>query len=102
MDDQEYQFYADGLLQFVENYVETLKEDYDCQRTGTTLTIELFGEVNDNNKIVLNLQPFRHEVWLAGPSCAFHFRYKEGVWYDTRDAADFIQKFSFCLKSLRE
>lgn len=95
-----YQIHADELLRTIESYIETLEDDHDCQRSGMSLTIERFGETDCRNKIVVNLQPFREEVWLAAPCGAFHFKYRGGLWLDTRSATEFFVKMSFCLKSL--
>lgn len=100
MDDHQYRVCADKLFEAIEKHVEMLDDDYDCQRNGAVLVVEHFGEKDDRNRIIINLQPFRQEIWLAAPCGAFHFKYKQGVWSDTRDGVDFFKKFSSCIKNL--
>lgn len=101
MDDRQYYFYADDLFEKIKLYIDELDEDYDCQCSGKALIIERFGENDEKNRIIVNLQPFKQEIWLAGRNDAFHFRYINGGWFDIRDAGGFFEKFAVCLKIIR-
>lgn len=93
MTDQDYRFQSEQLLQEVEQYIENSWDEYDCRRNGNVLTIEL----TNKKEIVINLQEFKKEVWMAGAKGAFHFKYDKNLWIDTRDKHDFFKKLKYLL-----
>ena len=94
MTDAEYHRLTGALLARIEATIDRwLQEgvvDIDGQRTGGLLELDL----PDASKIVVNTQPPLHEVWLATRDGGYHFRYVDGQWLDTRDAAEFFTRLS--------
>lgn len=74
---------ADAMLRAVESAADAA--DLDSKREGNVLTLEL----DNGEKIIVNLQPPLQELWLASKSGAYHFRYAAGRWLDTRGSQDF-------------
>lgn len=66
--------------------------DIDTHRTGGLLELSF----PNGSKIVVNTQPPLHELWLAGRSGGFHFRFADGRWIDTKDGRDFYATLSEC------
>lgn len=64
--------------------------DIDAQRTGGLLELVF----PDRSKLVINLQPPLHEVWLAARGGGFHFRWDGQHWVDTRDGRGFDAVFA--------
>lgn len=59
--------------------------DLESNQVGPVLEIE-FGT---GKKIVINPQTPLQQIWLASPTQAYHFRWAEGRWIDTRQGLDF-------------
>lgn len=57
--------------------------DIDTHRTGGLLELSF----PNGSKIVVNLQPPLHEIWVAARQGGFHFRHANGQWLDTRDGS---------------
>ncbi len=74
---------AEAMLRSVETAADAA--DLDSKREGGVLTIEL----DNGEKIIINLQPPLQELWLASKSGAYHFRYADGAWLDTRSRRSF-------------
>jgi CyaY protein len=74
---------ADGWLQ--EGLI-----DIDTQRTGGLLELVF----PDDSRIVVNLQPPLHEIWLAARAGGYHYRHVQGRWLDTRDGSEFFAALS--------
>lgn len=66
--------------------------DIDTSRTGGLLEMSF----PNGSKIVVNIQPPLHELWVAGRSGGFHFRHTDGRWLDTRSGNDFQVVLSAC------
>ncbi|HEY3598980.1 MAG TPA: iron donor protein CyaY, partial [Paraburkholderia sp.] len=45
-------------------------------------------------KIIVNLQPPMHEIWIAAKSGGFHFRFVDDAWRDTRNDTEFFAALS--------
>ncbi len=92
--DPDYHREATAVLAAVEAHVDRWLQDdvidIDSQRTGGLLELEF----PDKSKIVLNLQPPLHELWLASRAGGYHFKWQGGRWRDTRDASDFFAVLS--------
>lgn len=80
MTDGEYLALAEAVLDRIERCVDTADVDIECDRSGNVLTLEF----DDGGKIIVNLQPPMHEVWIAAKAGGFHFRHVDGAWRDTR------------------
>ena len=94
--DADYRQKAEELLASVEATVDRWLQsdvvDIDSNRTGGLLELSL----PDASKIVINLQPPLHEVWLAARSGGFHFKFVGGRWLDTRESREFYAALSAC------
>lgn len=64
--------------------------DIDTQRTGGLLELVF----PDDSRIVVNLQPPLHEIWLAARAGGYHYRHVHGRWLDTRDGSEFFAALS--------
>lgn len=92
--DAEYHRIAAAALSSVETTLDRwLQEDLidiDSQRTGGLLELSFPG----GSKIVLNMQPPLHELWMAAQGGGFHYRWVDGCWRDTRDGTEFFEALS--------
>ncbi len=92
--DAEYQRLGHALLAQVESTVDGWLDadviDIDTHRTGGLLELHFPG----GSKIIINLQPPLHEVWLAAKGGGFHYRWQDGQWRDTRDGSEFLAVLS--------
>ena len=64
--------------------------DIDTQRSGGLLELSF----PNGSKIIVNMQPPLHEMWLAAQAGGFHYRWCDGHWLDTRDGSEFVQALS--------
>ena len=94
LSDAEYQQRAHAMLAHVETtvdgWLDTDVIDIDTQRTGGLLELHFPG----GSKIIINLQPPLHEIWLAAKGGGFHYRWHAGQWLDTRDDSEFLAVLS--------
>lgn len=92
--DAEYRRLGDALLAGIERRVDAWLQDdivdIDPQRTGGLLELVF----PDASRIVVNLQPPLHEVWLAARAGGYHYRWVDGRWLDTRDGSEFFEVLS--------
>jgi CyaY protein len=65
--------------------------DIDINRVGGLLELTL----PDQSKLVLNMQPPLHELWLAARSRGYHFKRVGERWID-RDGLEFFDTLSAC------
>lgn len=94
MTDTEYLKLAEQTLDEVQTALEAAANeadvDVECERSGSVLTLEF----ENDSKIIVNLQPPMHEIWIAAKSGGYHFRYRDGVWRDTRSSTEFFAVLS--------
>ena len=94
LSDADYQLHAQAMLALVEATVDGWLDadviDIDSQRTGGLLELHFPG----GSKIIINLQPPLHEIWLAAKGGGFHYRWSAGRWLDTRDDSEFLAVLS--------
>jgi CyaY protein len=92
--DAEYQRQTDQVLASIESMVDRWLQDdvidIDPQRTGGLLELEF----PDGGRIVVNTQPPLHELWMASRVGAFHYRFVDGQWRDTKDGSEFFETLS--------
>lgn len=69
---------AEAMFEAVETAADLA--GLDSRRDGAVITLEL----DNKEKIIINLQAPRQELWLASRSGAYHFSYVEREWLDTR------------------
>ena len=88
LSDAEYQRQAQAMLAQVEATVDHWLDsdiiDIDAHRTGGLLELHF----PNGSKIIINLQPPLHEIWLAARGGGFHYRWVNGQWLDTRDNSE--------------
>jgi CyaY protein len=97
MTDAQYLTLAEGVLAHVEAEVDKLCEttdiDIDTRRAGKMVELSFA----DGSKIVLNLQPPLHEIWLAARAGGFHFKFDGVHWTSTRQGEEFYALLSRCM-----
>lgn len=90
LSDVEYRQATDRVLVSIEAAVDRWLQDdvidIDPLRTGGLLELAF----PKGGKIVVNTQPPLHELWLASPAGAYHFRHVGGRWLDTKDGSEFF------------
>ena len=90
MTDTEFIEQAEQLLRRVESACDLINDssvvDIDNQRVGGLLTLTFAG----GRQIVVNMQKPLHEIWLAAPSGAYHYRFDANQWSDTRQTGEFF------------
>lgn len=90
LSDAEYRRSTDAVLAAIEKAVDRWLQDdvidIDPMRTGGLLELAF----PSGGKIVINTQPPLHELWLASPAGAFHYRHVAGRWLDTKDGSEFF------------
>jgi CyaY protein len=91
MSDSDYLSRAETALRALEAAVDACGADVECTRSGNVLTLEF-----DDSKIIVNLQPSMHEIWVAAKSGGFHYRYRDGAWRNTRDDSELFEAISRC------
>jgi CyaY protein len=90
MTDNEYLTLAEAALAAVERAVDASDVDIEFERSGNVLTLEF----ENRTKVIVNLQPPKHEIWLAAKAGGFHYKYVDGLWRDTRDNSEFFATLS--------
>jgi len=92
--DLEYHAKAGAVLASIEARVDCWLQDdvidIDAQRIGGMLELAF----PNGSKIVVNMQPPLHEMWLAARAAGYHFRYVDGRWLDTKDGSEFFATLS--------
>lgn len=90
LSDAQYHSQASAVLARIEAQVDAWLEadiiDIDTHRTGGLLEL-VFPNAS---KIIINLQPPLHELWMAAKAGGFHFHWRNGLWQDTRDGSEFF------------
>jgi CyaY protein len=56
--------------------------DADCDVEVNQNVLEI--TCDDDSKIIVNRHEPNREIWIAAKSGGFHFKFKDGVWIDTR------------------
>ena len=94
LDDAAYHREATALLARIEatadRWLQDDVVDIDTQRTGGLLELSF----PDRSKVVVNMQPPLHEIWLAARAGGYHYRWVGGHWLDTRDGSEFFEELS--------
>ena len=94
LSDADYHREAAALLARIEAATDRWLQDdvidIDTQRSGGLLEMSF----PNGSKIIVNMQPPLHEMWLASQAGGFHYRWQDGRWLDTRDGSEFVQALS--------
>jgi CyaY protein len=91
MRDGEFVVLADRALADIERRLDASGADLDYSRVSNGM-LEI--EFDDGGKIVVNHHAATQEIWLAGRSGGFHFRWHAGAWRDTKDASELMTVLS--------
>lgn len=77
----------DELMQEIEDYVDNMEVDIDCEVGPGVLTMVC----PNGTQIIASRQSAAHELWLATKRDGFHFAFDEAsqAWLSTRDGRDF-------------
>lgn len=91
MDEREFNDLSEQVFTRIERVLEAHDETLDCERLpGGNLEITC----PDDSVVIVNRHAVNREIWVAARAGGFHFRWQEGVWTDTRDGAELLQKLS--------
>jgi CyaY protein len=90
MPDSDYLTRAEAVLTAVERSLDYADADIELERNGSVLTLEF----ENGSKIIVNLQPPMHEIWIAAKAGGFHFKFVDGAWRDTRNGTEFFAALS--------
>ncbi|CAB3763317.1 iron donor protein CyaY [Paraburkholderia solisilvae] len=90
MSDTDYLARAEAVLTAVERALDYSDADIEFERSGNVLTLEF----ENGTKIIVNLQPPMHEIWIAAKSGGYHFRFVDDAWRDTRNGTEFFAALS--------
>ncbi|CAB3759266.1 iron donor protein CyaY [Paraburkholderia humisilvae] len=90
MTDIDYLARAEAVLAAVERALDYTDADIEFGRSGNVLTLEFAN----GTKIIVNLQPPMHEIWIAAKSGGYHFRFVDDAWRDTRNGTEFFAALS--------
>jgi CyaY protein len=97
MTDTQYLTLAEAVLKQVETAIDDIVQntdvDIDVSRAGKMVELTM----ENKSKIVLNLQPPLHEIWLAARSGGFHFKLIDQQWRSTKEGEEFYALLSRCL-----
>lgn len=91
MDEREYQTLADAALAKLEDGLERVTAEVECERVGGGI-LEL--EFEDDSKIIVNKQAAVQEIWVAARSGGFHYRWDGSRWLDTRTGEELFAALS--------
>jgi CyaY protein len=90
MTDTDYLSRAEAVLATVERALDNIEADIEGERSGNVLTLEF----ENGSKIIINLQPPMHEIWIAAKAGGFHYKFTDGQWRDTRNGSEFFAALS--------
>lgn len=90
MTDSDYLSRAEAVLSSIEAAIDDNDADIELDRSGNVLTLEF----ENGSKIIVNLQPPMHEIWIAAKAGGFHFKFVDGQWIDTRNGREFFESLS--------
>jgi CyaY protein len=91
MQDNEFVVLADRALSEIERKLDASGADLDYSMVSNGV-LEI--EFDDRSKIVVNHHAATQEVWVAGRSGGFHFRWDKNAWRNTRDGRELLAVLS--------
>lgn len=91
MNETEFNALAGAVLARIEQQLERCGADLDCSPVGDGV-LEI--EFADGSKMVVNRHVPAREIWVAGRSGGYHFRWDGLVWRDTRDESELMAVLS--------
>lgn len=81
---------CDHVLTAIEDALDLSGIDAETARTGHVLEIEF----DDGAALIVNGNAPLREIWVAARSGAFHFRFVDGAWRDTRGSRELFATLS--------
>ena len=81
MNEVEFHDVLDALYEQIEDAVEDLSADVDCEIAGSVLTLTC----PDGSALIFSRQAASRELWLAARSGGFHFSWDGEQWYCQRE-----------------
>ena len=93
MDNKEYFYRVSELFKKVEFKLDEFEEDIDYDSTPDKILVNI---EKNGAKVVLNTQRSIHEVWLAGNSRGWHFKFikEKEMWFAEAEKEEFFECFS--------
>lgn len=64
--------------------------EIDFETSAGILTLEF----EDGSKIIVNRQSANQELWVAARAGAFHYRWRDGAWRNTRDGSELMESLA--------
>ena len=95
MTESEFLQRAEEVMSAIERAIDTTGDDIESSRSGNVLTLEL----GNGSKVVINSQAPMQQMWVAGRGGAFHYAWRDGGWYDTRDGSELFAALSGLLSA---
>ena len=91
MNETEFNALAGAVLARIEQQLERCGADLDYSPVGDGV-LEI--EFADGSKMVVNRHVPAREIWVAGRSGGYHFRWDGRAWCDTRDGSELMAALS--------
>ncbi len=99
MTEAEFNDQLDALYDTIEDAVDELDADVDCEISGSVLTLRC----PDGSAIIFSRQSATRELWLAARSGGFHFVWQDGEWYSRKEACSLTTKLdAVCREQIGE
>ena len=95
MTESEFLQHSDALFADIEDQIDEGGWDFDCQFSGSVLTLE----ADDGSQIIVNRHTPNQELWIAAKSGGYHFAERDGQWLATRDGSEFFTVLSEALSA---
>jgi CyaY protein len=77
MNDAEFNDNIDELFNTIEDAIDDLEADVDCEISGGVLTLKC----PDGSALIFSRQTASKELWLAARSGGFHYNWQNNNWY---------------------
>lgn len=91
MNESEFESLTDETLGRIERALEASGVDADIETKGAGV-IEI--EFDNGTRMIVNRHGAAREIWVAGKSGGYHFRWDGSAWRDARDGAELFAALS--------
>lgn len=92
MTEVEFHDLLDTLFEEIEDAVEDLSVDVDCEIAGSVLTLSC----PDGSALIFSRQAASRELWLAARSGGYHFSFDGEQWYCQREQQSLAELLEAC------
>jgi CyaY protein len=82
MTETEFHDQLDDFYNAIEDAVDDLDQDVDCEISGSVLTLSC----PDGSSLIFSRQAASRELWLAARSGGFHFSWDGSQWYCQKES----------------